>query len=102
MNSKKICINIPLFEEEIKKLKNEKVKLDNLRNKINNNYKELNDLNLEGSVITETKNNYEYGLEITNKLLANLEQQIENLEKTKDKYIETNEIIEEKVGGKGE
>lgn len=95
-----IYVNTNAIEKEINLLKNEKDNLMNINKKIKETYNQLRNHNLEGTVINEIYNNYEYGIECTNNLINIFEEKIKNLQFTNNKYLSTIEKISEKIGEK--
>ena len=99
---KNIYIDTEQLNKELTNLKNQREKLNNIANQIKNNYHNFQNYNMEGPFVIEVNNNYDYGLEITNKLIEKLDLQIEKIEYALNKYLETIKEIETKVGDKNE
>ena len=100
--NKRICVDTESLNKEIASLQEEKSNLLNVKNKIKNNYEKFNDLSLEGTVIDEIKNNYEYGLENIDILIKEFEKEIEKVLFSQNNYESTLSNIEEKVGERNE
>lgn len=102
MDNKLIYVDTEKLDKEINNLKNEKEHLDIIIKNIKNVYQQFLDYNLEGKVIEEINNNYIYGLEITENLIQKMEDQIEKLEVSNNKYISTINEIKIKTGDNNE
>ncbi len=96
--NKNIYVDVDLLNNELSKLKHEQEKLLNIKDKINQNYNQFVDLYLEGDIIEEINNNYDYGLEMTNIQIQKLNTEIDKIKYTCNTYNKTLDEITEKVG----